>query len=47
MSFVQCTTLTQSEIPGMIMGTKSNGRKHKEGLLQRPENGESILDYQK
>lgn len=24
------------------MGTKSNGRKHKEGLLQRLENGESI-----
>lgn len=42
MSFVQRTTLTQSEIPGMIMGTRSNDRKYKEGLLQRLGNAESI-----
>lgn len=42
MSLVQYTTLTRSEILGMIMGTKSNGKKHKEGLLQSLESEESI-----
>lgn len=42
MPFVQYATLTRSEIPGMILGIKSNRRKLKERLLQRPENEESI-----
>lgn len=42
MSLIQRTALTRSEISEMITGTKSNGKKHQEGLLQSLENGESI-----